>query len=98
MMYRELVTVALAVMALSPVSAAIAQSAFCGVGSNEAAMRASNPSTHIAALREKCRAGDTIFVPSNQTAVLGSVCDFSRAIVVAGRDALCVMANPRPSR
>jgi hypothetical protein len=46
----------------------------------------------------KCRPGDAILIPIGNGALIGSLCDFTKAVVSEGRDVLCVMVTPRPGR
>lgn len=73
-------------------------SAYCGSGSTALALGSGNPINRLAEVRQKCRPGDTIFVPTANPSVIAKICDFSRAIVSTGYDVVCVLTATRPDR
>jgi hypothetical protein len=42
----------------------------------------------------KCARGDTIVIPSRNASSVARLCDFSKAIVAAGENIVCVMVSP----
>ena len=47
----------------------------------------------------KCSRGDTIVVPTRSASAVARICDFSKAIVTAGENIVCVIVMPeRASR
>lgn len=43
---------------------------------------------------KKCARGDTIVIPSRNASSVARLCDFSKAIVAAGENIVCVMVSP----
>jgi hypothetical protein len=42
----------------------------------------------------KCARGDAIVIPSKNASSVARICDFSKAIVAAGDNIVCVMVSP----
>ena len=72
--------------------------AYCGSGSAALALGSGTAMSRLAEVRQKCRPGDTIFVPTANPAVIAKICDFSRTIVSTGYDVVCVVTAVRPDR
>jgi len=72
--------------------------AYCGSGSAALALGSGSAGNRLVEIRQKCRPGDTIFLPIANPSVIAKVCDFSRAIVATGYDVVCVLTAPRPER
>jgi hypothetical protein len=41
---------------------------------------------HLALIREKCKRGDTVSLPGDNASMVARFCDFSRTIILKGRD------------
>lgn len=63
-------------------------SAYCVAGSAGFLL---SESKGVSELRQKCRRGDTIVIPAVSAVSIASVCDFSRAVVHAGANVVCVI-------
>jgi len=72
-------------------------SANCTDGSQAYALRG-DYNEAIAAIRQKCKRGDTVSIPGKNAAMVGQFCDFSRAIVSVGDFVVCVLTTERPRR
>lgn len=72
--------------------------AYCGSGSAALALGSGSAMSRLAEVRQKCRPGDTIFVPTANPPVIAKICDFSRAIISTGQDVVCVLTAARPDR
>jgi hypothetical protein len=84
--------------ALAPVAEAAPEPPhYCGYPI-VAAQISKTPTDALADIQGKCRPGDAILIPVGNGALIGSLCDFTRAVVAEGRDVLCVMVSPRPWR
>lgn len=79
-----------AVAAASPPSSA---ANWCSEGTG-VAMIGGSPQEVVRQIKQKCKAGDTIGIPSTSSFVIGSICDFTKTIFV-GRDGMtmCVIAK-----
>lgn len=82
---------ALAVMTLIATPSSAAN--WCGAGTG-VAMIGGSPNEVVSQIRQKCKPGDTVGIPSTSSFVIGSICDFTKTIFV-GRDgmAMCVIAK-----
>jgi hypothetical protein len=95
-MKTTIVLVSTFLAAMAQTSLAHAQSsepsapAYCGSGSAALALGSGSAMNRLAEVRQKCRLGDTIFVPTANPPVIAKICDFSRAIVSTGHDVVCV--------
>jgi hypothetical protein len=72
-------------------------SANCTDGSQAYALRG-DYNEAIAAIRQKCRRGDTVLIPGRNAAMVGQFCDFSRAVVNVGDYVVCVLTTERTRR
>lgn len=93
---RHVVTAMLIAIALP----AVAQEgeAFCSLGSIK--LRLGRGPDAIAEAARICRTGDILYIPGNATLEIGSLCDFSRTIVLQPDGLMLCMAKlpPRPQR
>jgi hypothetical protein len=51
-----------------------------------------NDATGFAELR-KCAKGDTIIIPAGSGSVVARVCDFTRSMILAGGNVICMMQD-----
>ena len=79
-------------------SSETAVSAYCASGSAALALGSVSTTNRLVELSQKCRPGDTIYLPIANPSVIAKVCDFSRAIVSTGYDVVCVLTAPRAER
>jgi hypothetical protein len=84
-------------------------SAYCRSGAaalSQVSLEAASVDAAYAAVRQKCRRGDTIAIQvagapaSAQASVseIGRLCDFSKVIVTAGSSVICVLVGERGVR
>jgi hypothetical protein len=79
-------------------SSETATSAYCASGSAALALGSASTTNRLVELSQKCRPGDTIFLPIANPSVIAKICDFSRAIVSTGYDVVCVLTEVRRDR
>lgn len=75
-----------------------AKSAYCASGSAALALGSASTTNRLVELSQKCRPGDTIFLPIANPSVIAKICDFSRAMVSTGYDVVCVLTEVRRDR
>ena|ERR1700726_3965489 len=75
----------------------VSPSANCTEGSQAYALRG-DYNEAIAAIRQKCKRGDTVLIPGKNAAMVGQFCDFSRAVVNVGDFVVCVFTTERTRR
>lgn len=71
--------------------------AYCAEGTRMLLLDAS-VTAGLAALREKCRPGDSIAIPAEASGVIASACDLSKPIPVAGPNVFCTLGRIREMR
>lgn len=47
----------------------------------------------IEATKLKCKRGDTLIIPAAKTRIVARLCDFTRAVIVAEGNVVCVLAG-----
>ena len=47
----------------------------------------------IAESKSKCKRGDTVIIPAARTRIIARLCDFTKSILTAGENAVCVLTG-----
>lgn len=86
---RALIFAAVLIAAASPCLA----ETYCAA-SRTASVGADGIGNNLKSLREQCQPGETVVLEGNSLSMIAMTCDFSKAVVTAGQNIICVLSSP----
>lgn len=73
-------------------------SSYCASGTGHEMMGSANPEDDVAYVYSRCREGDAIAIPGNETLAIAEICDFTKTVIAEPNgEIMCVIGRRKSS-